>query len=62
MRAGVNTAESTLRVDVDLLNRMMNLVELVLTRNQILQMVSTDANLTVPRVAWTWLLICAKQS
>ena len=48
MRAGVNTAESTLRVDVDLLNRMMNLVgELVLTRNQILQMVSTDANLTV---------------
>jgi len=48
MRAGVNMAESTLRVDVDLLNRMMNLVgELVLTRNQILQMVSTDANLTV---------------
>jgi len=47
-RAVVNTAESTLRVDVDLLNRMMNLVgELVLTRNQILQMVSTDANLTV---------------
>ncbi len=31
-------AESTLRVDVELLNRMMNLVgELVLTRNQILQ-------------------------
>jgi two-component system, chemotaxis family, sensor kinase CheA len=48
MRAAVNAVESTLRVDVDLLNRMMNLVgELVLTRNQILQMVSTDANLTV---------------
>ncbi len=47
-RAAVNAAESTLRVDVDLLNRMMNLVgELVLTRNQILQMVSSDANLTV---------------
>ena len=31
-------AESTLRVDVTLLNRMMNLVgELVLTRNQVLQ-------------------------
>jgi chemotaxis protein histidine kinase CheA len=31
-------ADSTLRVDVELLNRMMNLVgELVLTRNQILQ-------------------------
>ncbi len=48
MRSAVNTAESTLRVDVDLLNRMMNLVgELVLTRNQILQMVSTDANLAM---------------
>ena len=47
-RAAVNTAESTLRVDVDLLNRMMNLVgELVLTRNQILQMVSTDASLAM---------------
>ncbi len=47
-RTAVNAAESTLRVDVDLLNRMMNLVgELVLTRNQILQMVSSDANLTV---------------
>jgi len=45
-RAITNTAESTLRVDVDLLNRMMNLVgELVLTRNQILQTVSTDSNL-----------------
>jgi two-component system chemotaxis sensor kinase CheA len=48
VRAAVHTAESTLRVDVDLLNRMMNLVgELVLTRNQILQMVSSDANLTM---------------
>jgi two-component system, chemotaxis family, sensor kinase CheA len=34
----VTAAESTLRVDVTLLNRMMNLVgELVLTRNQVLQ-------------------------
>ncbi|TCK70790.1 chemotaxis protein CheW [Acidipila rosea] len=38
------TADSTLRVDIDLLNRMMNLVgELVLTRNQILQATATDA-------------------
>jgi len=36
--APLPAAESTLRVDVELLNRMMNLVgELVLTRNQILQ-------------------------
>lgn len=36
-------ADSTLRVDVNLLNRMMNLVgELVLTRNQILQATSTN--------------------
>jgi two-component system chemotaxis sensor kinase CheA len=48
MRVPVNAAESTLRVDVDLLNRMMNLVgELVLTRNQILQVVGADTNLTV---------------
>lgn len=48
MRSAVNAAESTLRVDVDLLNRMMNLVgELVLTRNQILQMVGADTNLTL---------------
>lgn len=47
-RAMINAAESTLRVDVDLLNRMMNLVgELVLTRNQILQTVSADASLAV---------------
>ena len=39
------TADSTLRVDVELLNRMMNLVgELVLTRNQILQTTSADPN------------------
>jgi two-component system, chemotaxis family, sensor kinase CheA len=39
-----SAADSTLRVDVELLNRMMNLVgELVLTRNQILQATSADA-------------------
>jgi two-component system chemotaxis sensor kinase CheA len=41
-------AESTLRVDVTLLNRMMNLVgELVLTRNQVLQATAADPNLTM---------------
>ncbi len=41
-------AESTLRVDVTLLNRMMNLVgELVLTRNQVLQATSGQPNLTM---------------
>ncbi len=41
-------AESTLRVDVTLLNRMMNLVgELVLIRNQILQATSADPNMTL---------------
>src|SRR5580698_6408353 len=41
-------SDSTLRVDVVLLNRMMNLVgELVLTRNQILQATSTDPNFTM---------------
>jgi two-component system, chemotaxis family, sensor kinase CheA len=40
-------ADSTLRVDIDLLNRMMNLVgELVLTRNQILAN-SADAGFTL---------------
>ena len=40
--------ESTLRVDVSLLNRMMNLVgELVLTRNQILQATSGDGRMTM---------------
>lgn len=38
------TADSTLRVEIELLNRIMNLVgELVLTRNQILQATSTDS-------------------
>ena len=41
-------AESTLRVDVTLLNRMMNLVgELVLTRNQVLQATAKDPSLTL---------------
>jgi two-component system, chemotaxis family, sensor kinase CheA len=41
-------AESTLRVDVTLLNRMMNLVgELVLTRNQLLQATAHDPSLTL---------------
>jgi two-component system chemotaxis sensor kinase CheA len=46
---GLGTAaESTLRVDVALLNRMMNLVgELVLTRNQVLQATASDPNLTM---------------
>ncbi len=43
-----STAESTLRVDVTLLNRMMNLVgELVLTRNQVLQATAADPNMTL---------------
>ncbi len=42
--ASSGTADSTLRVNVELLNRMMNLVgELVLTRNQILQATSADS-------------------
>jgi two-component system chemotaxis sensor kinase CheA len=46
--AGSAAAESTLRVDVTLLNRMMNLVgELVLTRNQVLQATAADPNLTL---------------
>lgn len=48
MKAQASAADSTLRVDVDLLNRMMNLVgELVLTRNQILQATSADAGFTL---------------
>ena len=44
--AAGTAAESTLRVDVALLNRMMNLVgELVLTRNQVLQATSADPNM-----------------
>ena len=48
-RAQAGTAaESTLRVDVTLLNRMMNLVgELVLTRNQVLQATAADPNMTL---------------
>ena len=43
-----SAAESTLRVDVSLLNRMMNLVgELVLTRNQVLQATAADPNMTL---------------
>ncbi len=43
-----SAAESSLRVDVTLLNRMMNLVgELVLTRNQVLQATSSDPNMTL---------------
>jgi two-component system chemotaxis sensor kinase CheA len=46
--AAGSAAESTLRVDVTLLNRMMNLVgELVLTRNQVLQATASDPNLTL---------------
>ncbi len=42
-----SAAESTLRVDITLLNRMMNLVgELVLTRNQVLQATAADPNMT----------------
>jgi two-component system chemotaxis sensor kinase CheA len=45
---GAGTAESTLRVDVTLLNRMMNLVgELVLTRNQVLQATAADPRMTL---------------
>ena len=41
-------SDSTLRVDVHLLNRMMNLVgELVLTRNQVLQATAADPRMTL---------------
>ena len=43
-----SAAESTLRVDIALLNRMMNLVgELVLTRNQVLQATAAYPSLTL---------------
>ena len=43
-----SAAESTLRVDIVLLNRMMNLVgELVLTRNQVLQATAADPRMTL---------------
>lgn len=46
--ANAGAAESTLRVDVVLLNRMMNLVgELVLTRNQVLQATASDPKMTM---------------
>ena len=46
--AHASASESTLRVDVALLNRMMNLVgELVLTRNQVLQATSADPGMTL---------------
>jgi two-component system chemotaxis sensor kinase CheA len=48
VQATGTAAESTLRVDVTLLNRMMNLVgELVLTRNQVLQATSADPRMTL---------------
>ncbi|HKF48204.1 MAG TPA: chemotaxis protein CheW [Terracidiphilus sp.] len=48
MPSSSSAAESTLRVDVALLNRMMNLVgELVLTRNQVLQATASDARMTM---------------
>ena len=47
-QAAGTASESTLRVDVTLLNRMMNLVgELVLTRNQVLQATAADPNMTL---------------
>jgi len=47
-RVQATAAESTLRVDVAVLNRMMNLVgELVLTRNQILQATAADPHMTM---------------
>ncbi len=46
--ASSSAAESTLRVDVALLNQMMNLVgELVLTRNQVLQATASDPKMTL---------------
>jgi chemotaxis protein histidine kinase CheA len=46
--AAGSASESTLRVDVALLNRMMNLVgELVLTRNQVLQATQADPRMTM---------------
>jgi len=48
VQAAGSAAESTLRVDVALLNRMMNLVgELVLTRNQVLQATAADPSMTL---------------
>jgi two-component system chemotaxis sensor kinase CheA len=45
---GCSAADSSLRVDVTLLNRMMNLVgELVLTRNQVLQATASHPDMTL---------------
>ena len=51
-----SAAESTLRVDVTLLNRMMNLVgELVLTRNQVLAgHLGRSQHDPAQRAAWIW--------
>lgn len=46
--SGAASSDSTLRVDIRLLNQMMNLVgELVLTRNQILQATAADSRMTL---------------
>jgi two-component system chemotaxis sensor kinase CheA len=46
--SSTSASESTIRVDVALLNRIMNLVgELVLTRNQILQATAAEPNMTL---------------
>jgi two-component system, chemotaxis family, sensor kinase CheA len=48
MTGVASAAESTLRVDITLLNKMMNLVgELVLTRNQVLQATASDPKMTL---------------
>ncbi len=48
VKTAATAAESTLRVDIVLLNRMMNLVgELVLTRNQVLQATAADPGMTL---------------
>jgi len=45
---GSTAADSTLRVDIRLLNHLMNLVgELVLTRNQVLQATASDPRMTL---------------
>jgi two-component system chemotaxis sensor kinase CheA len=47
-KAVTSAAESTLRVDITVLNKMMNLVgELVLTRNQVLQATASDPKMTL---------------
>src|ERR1700721_2359405 len=47
-KAVTSAAESTLRVDITVLNKMINLVgELVLTRNQVLQATASDPKMTL---------------